>query len=150
MVTFNGQSTSFILLGLRENQYGELISIDLPATESVPWSTDGMRESNLPLGRQPGWLIPEALRQRHRLLLGDARDLLPRVCGDCSQIELFIHDSLHTYDHMYFEFETAWTSISHGGLLMSDDIMANAAFHKFCQRVRRNYVVVDDFGAARK
>jgi predicted O-methyltransferase YrrM len=50
---------------------------------------------------------------------------------------MFIHDSLHTYEHMLWEFETAYPLIRPGGLLVSDDALWNNAFHDFAHRVNQ-------------
>lgn len=147
---FDGLSTAIILLALNRNGNGELISIDLPATETIEGSTDSMLETTLPPGCQPGWLVPDGLRDRHRLLLGDSRELLPRLLSERAKIDIFFHDSMHTFEHQYFEYSQAWPHISDGGLLLSDDIFWSAAFHKFCRERRRRYVRLEGFGAARK
>jgi len=43
---------------------------------------------------------------------------------------MFVHDSLHTYSHMKWEFETALRSLRPGGVLISDDIEGNRAFEE--------------------
>jgi hypothetical protein len=110
-----------------------------------------MEDTALPPGRGPGWIIPETLRARHRMLLGDAAVLLPTVLAEFAEIDIFIHDSLHTYSHMLWEYRTAWPKVRKGGFLMSDDVFWSAAFHRFAREQRRPYTLVDyDFGAMRK
>ena len=147
---FDGQSSAVTLLAMQDNDAGLLVSIDLPATDTISGSTHLMRESSLPMGRLPGWLIPDSLRARHRLELGDARELLPRFCREYHPFDIFMHDSLHTHEHMSFEYMTAWPHLRAGGLLLSDDIMWNAAFHNFCRAAHKRYVVVNGFGATCK
>jgi len=48
---FEGHSSLAILLALEENNKGCLYSIDLPSP-------------SLPLGKEPGWIVPEHLRKR--------------------------------------------------------------------------------------
>ena len=57
-----------------------------------------------------------------------------------------------TFEHMYFEYMTAWPYLKEGGILVSDDIFWNAAFHKFCREQHRSYWYVRNcgFGATRK
>ncbi len=110
-----------------------------------------MEDTALPPGRGPGWIIPEMLRARHRMLLGDAAALLPTVLAEFTEIDIFIHDSLHTYSHMLWEYRTAWPKVRAGGFLLSDDVFWSAAFHRFAREQRRPYALVDyDFGAMRK
>ena len=56
---------------------------------------------------------------------------------------MFHHDSLHTWDHMTWEFETAYPHLRPDGVLASDDIHGAAtlreilrenAFPAFCRR----------------
>ena len=109
-----------------------------------------MIDSTLPRTRDPGWAIPERLRHRQRLLLGDSRELLPKVFAEFSPVDVFMHDSLHTYEHMSFEYSLAWEHLRAGGFLLSDDIYEASAFHDFCRARDLTYVAVGGFGATRK
>ena len=104
----------------------------------------------MPPGCDPGWLVPEYLRSRYCLLLGDSRELLPKMLRDHPQIDIFFHDSLHTFAHQYFEYSTAWHHLSERGVLLSDDILWNQAFHTFLKQQGRRYGHIEGFGAARK
>lgn len=147
---FDGVSSAIILLALSRNGQGSLVSIDLPATETIEGSTNFMPETTLPPGSQPGWLVPDYLRDRYRLVLGDSKALLPDLLAQYQKIDLFFHDSLHTFEHQYFEYTQAWPHLSDGGLLLSDDIFWNPAFYRFCKEQRRRYVRLEGFGAVRK
>jgi hypothetical protein len=147
---FDGQSSAIILNALRKNQAGILVSIDLPATDAIQGSTDGMVNTTLPPNRQPGWAVPDYLRERYHLELGDSRVLLPQLFRRYPAIDAFFHDSLHTFEHMYFEFNEAWPHLSLGGLLLSDDIFWNPALHRFCREKKLQYVRTERFGAVRK
>ena len=147
---FDGKSSAAILQALDDNGSGILVSVDLPATETIKWSTHQMPKTTLPPGCQPGWLIPDYLRERHRLVLGDSKELLPQLLKEHPKIDIFIHDSLHTFKHQYFEYTTAWPHLSEGGLLLSDDIFWNPAFHKFSKEKNKKYISLGTFGALRK
>jgi predicted O-methyltransferase YrrM len=131
---FDGLSTSFFLRAFIANGEGVLISVDLPAVNAMPASTDQMMFTRLPPGQQPGWLIPDSLRDRHRLYLGDSKDLLPKVLREYPQIDVFLHDSLHTFDHMLFEFGAAWPALRSGGCLLTDDVNWNRSFGTFARK----------------
>jgi len=105
---FDGISSSIVLQAMEDNGCGGLVSIDLPAHQPISESTDAMKESVLPNGCDPGWVIPEYLRHRHRLELGDSRKILSEILQKQSPIDIFLHDSLHSAEHMKFEYETAW------------------------------------------
>jgi predicted O-methyltransferase YrrM len=147
---FDGISSCIILQALHDNDHGQCISIDLPATDVIPGSTDRMSSKTLPAGKQPGWTIPEYLRLRHTLRLGDSRELLPSILRQHSEIDVFFHDSLHTFEHQMFEYKLAWEHLSEGGLLLSDDIFWSSAFHQFCSANTRSYKRISQFGATRK
>jgi len=119
----NGVSSAYVLLALNKNGQGRLHSIGLddPAF--------------LPSAREIGWLVPSWLRERWTLHLGDARKLLPELLPGLGALDIFIHDSLHTHEHMVWEFETAYPSLRSGGLLMADDALWNTAFPDFSRSV---------------
>ena len=159
---FDGESSSTTLLALARNGEGTLVSVDLPAVQGIASSTDRMLEADLPRGCDPGWIIPEHLRGRWRLFLGDSKVMLPKIFEEYPQIDIFFHDSLHTFEHQYFEYSAAWPHLRQGGLLLSDDILWNHAFQKFCGEKHLTYVNLaernhhywtnfnEGFGAARK
>ena len=142
----NGASSLIILRAMQEVGRGRLFSIDLPfeAGDYQEVTIDGVHTpdaawSTVPEGKKPGWLVPEELRLRWTLYLGDSRDFLPGVLSGAKEIDMFLHDSEHTFDHMTWEFETAWPYIKSGGVLACDNADWGAsAFYKFCaSRVRR-------------
>jgi predicted O-methyltransferase YrrM len=120
----NGVSSAFILLALQKNRKGTLWSVSLPA-EKDPY---------IPEGEGVGWVIPSSLRERWKLLVGSSGELLPDLLGRVGPIDLFFHDSDHSYENMLREFETSWPYIRQGGYLFSDDAKDNAAFSVFTRR----------------
>ncbi|MBI3087371.1 MAG: class I SAM-dependent methyltransferase [Candidatus Omnitrophica bacterium] len=153
---FDGYSSAVMLKALDENGAGELISIDLPAVTTIQGSTHGMPDTALPPGHQPGWLIPNRLRGRHTLMLGESRAVLPTALVRAPRIDFFLHDSLHTHAHQSYEYAAVWPHLAEGGVLASDDIFWSPAFHQFCRAQRRPYVSLEaegrvlGFGAVRK
>jgi predicted O-methyltransferase YrrM len=137
----NGFSTAFMLLALRLNQKGRLYSIDFPevaGTEYAPGTFwDGKGRSAIPQGLEPGWLIPDELRNRWELTLGKSQEKLPALLGRLGQIDFFIHDSEHSYECMWFEYSQAYEVLRPGGLLASDDINWNDAFTAFAKQHAR-------------
>lgn len=152
---FHGYYTASILNGVHDNYKdstadGKLISIDLPAYESIEESTSETQKKCLPAGCEPGWVIPEYLKSRWQLYTGDSREILPKVLGKEKDISLFFHDSLHTYSHMMFEFETVFPQLKKGACLMSHDIHWNRAFHHFVKKYNQKEYAVHGFGIFRK
>jgi predicted O-methyltransferase YrrM len=127
---FRGISSAFILGALAQNGRGRLYSIDLPqASYEVPGR--GKDTSELPSGAQTGFVVPESLRSRWTLVSGNSRSELPPLLARLGVIDVFLHDSEHTYDFMTWEYETAWPLLRSGGVLASDDINWNRAFDDF-------------------
>jgi predicted O-methyltransferase YrrM len=131
----NGVSSAFLLLALQANGSGELHSIDLPeiAGEDYEAGTfwDGKGGAVIPAGREPGWMIPERLRDGWHLVLGRSQDELPGLLERLGTIDFFMHDSEHSEACMRFEFDTAWAVLREGGVLAADDVNANSAFADF-------------------
>lgn len=147
----DGFSSRFLLLAMERNGRGTLHSIDLPS-QDVELVPGGARQTDrLPEGRPTGWLVPDNLRRRWHLHLGDTKELLPKLMRTLGTIDIFIHDSLHTYDHMLFEYGTAWPYLRGGGILLSDDTDWNEAFPEFATTVKCPTVMFNfRVGAIRK
>ena len=125
-----GVSSTFILQALEDNGRGQLYSIDLPPTGRR--LADGMAYT-MPSGKQSGWMIPNSLRHRWHLILGEtSKELLP-LLQQLGEIDIFLHDSLHTFENMRFEYETAWPFIAKDGLLLSHDV--THPYLEFCRKV---------------
>jgi hypothetical protein len=137
----NGVSTAFLLLALEDNGEGELHSVDLPevAGEEYEQGTfwDGKGGAVIPPGKEPGWMVPPALRDRWHLVLGRSQDELPPLLQRLGAIDFFMHDSEHSYECMSFEFRTAWEALREGGVLVADDVDVNAAWDEFVREVGR-------------
>jgi predicted O-methyltransferase YrrM len=119
----NGVSSAYLLLALQANGHGTLYSVGLNDPQY------------LPAGKFLGWVVPEELRPNWKLLIGDSRMVLPRLFVDIGSTDIFIHDSLHTYDHMLWEYRAAYPHLRPGGLLFSDDALWNSAFPEFALEV---------------
>ena len=136
----SGMSSAHILRALAANGSGKLYSIDLPNVQEG---------SILPQGRTTGWMVPAALHARWNLQLGDTRELLPKLLQSLDHVDLFLHDSDHSYEAMTFEFEQALPKVEPGGLLMSDDSHLHAAWDDFCARHALPPTRVENLGVTR-
>ena len=125
----SGYSSTYILQALELNQHGSLISIDLPNANQA-W--------RLPTGMSPGFLVPEILKKRWDLVLGDTKQALPSIMSRLGAIDMFFHDSEHTYNTMMFEFESCWQNLKQGGILISDDAIWNTAMLDFAKKNHRH------------
>jgi len=70
------------------------------------------------------------------LNLGDSKIELPKLVSRLEEIDVFYHDSEHSYDNMLFEFRTVWPKITRSGLIISDDIKWNNAFGDFLKEIK--------------
>jgi predicted O-methyltransferase YrrM len=79
-----------------------------------------------------GALIPEELRRSGVFvpMHGRIEDFLKRNQLPAS-IDMFLHDSSHSYQHMLWEFRHLWPRLCDRGLLVSHDVQMNAAFSEF-------------------
>ena len=127
-----GVSSSFILCALEENQHGELFSIDLP------W------------GEQSGWMIPDYLRHRWHLEQGRSAEKLPPLLEKLGAIDMFLHDSEHSYENMFREYESAWAYLKTGGILLSHNVEWTRAFPDFCKSARVKGFLLNDMGGTVK
>ena len=116
-----GHSSCFILEALYENNRGKLFSFD---SIFRPWETK----------EKIGSMIPKKLRKNWEINFGESKNNLKKLLDRERNIDIFIHDSLHTYENMMFEFETSWKYIKKNGFLLSDDISGNNAFYDFCKK----------------
>lgn len=139
-----GVTSAFALQALAVNCKGTLISVDLP-----PLARDA--------DRHVGAFIPHGLRDRWRLHRGPAKRILPNLLPSIRNVDMFVHDSLHTYRHMSFEFETAWPYVRPGGAVVADNVDLNDAFQHFTAIAKPTFSAVvkeenttDLFGIMRK
>ncbi len=79
---------------------------------------------------EQGALIPDELRPQFVPLRGKVEDFA-RSDELPSCIDMFLHDSSHSYRHMLWEFRQFWQRLRDGGLLVSHDVHMNAAFPEF-------------------
>jgi predicted O-methyltransferase YrrM len=142
----NGFSTAFSLLAIQRNGTGELHSIDLPREVGREYEEgafyQGTGRTGFPPGKEPGWLIPEELRAPWRLILGRSQEELPKLLGRVGTIDTFMHDSEHSFDCMWFEFNAAWPALREGGALISDDVNSTEAFPRFAREQGRTPIKI--------
>ena len=115
----DGMSSFFILSALNENKKGNLYSIDLPEV--------GMPKL---YGKEPGWIADDNLRKRWTLVYGKTKKKLAPLLNELRHVDIFLHDSEHSYTNMKFEFSMVLRYMNDGSLLLSDDVRSNSAFQE--------------------
>jgi Methyltransferase domain len=116
-----GLTTRVLLEALERNGRGRLWSIDLPPLLERA------------LADQTGSAVPQRLHERWSLRRGSSRRLLPGLVADLGQIDLFLHDSMHTARNLRFELGQVWPALSPGGAALIDDVEKNAVTGQFVQ-----------------
>ncbi|MGP8078996.1 MAG: class I SAM-dependent methyltransferase [Dehalococcoidales bacterium] len=130
----SGVSSAYILRALDKNNHGKLFSIDVPwYTVTGNWKADFTDEDMKvqPIEKQSGWIIHESLKGRWELLLGKTSDKLSDLLNKVGPVEVFFHDSEHSYENMSREFRTAWPALRKGGILIAHNVDVNNAFADF-------------------
>lgn len=136
----DGFSTSFILQALEKNGFGRLYSVDLPNQPG----------QEVQKGKLTGWLVPESLRARWELILGPSREKLPQLFTRLKKIDIFYHDSDHSYENMCFEFNLSFPYVNDGGLIIADDITDNNSFNDFCTSTKHKSLKLFKTGVIKK
>ncbi len=127
----NGFSSSLILRALEENENGKLYSVDLPV-KIDEIEGEGKRGAVIPPEKSSGWAVPEDLKDRWSLRIGNTYYELPKIFEEISHdVDIFIHDSGHSYETMMFEFSSAWAHLKEDGLILADNIDMSKAFSHF-------------------
>jgi predicted O-methyltransferase YrrM len=133
----SGISSAHLLLGLRANGSGRLISIDLPTLQKTARLAKGESIVAIPPGRSSGWAVPEELRKGWQLRLGRSQELIPAVARKEGKIDLFLHDDLHTAAHLAFELRTLAPRFRTGAIVLADNTQwTGKAFDQFASRHR--------------
>lgn len=117
-----GISSRVALEVLSENDCGHLWSIDLP------------HPLNHKLHGQTGAAVTDSCRSRWTYIEGESEKMLPPLVKKVGNVELFIHDSLHTAKNTLFEMEQAASIMPPGGVMLVDDIRGHGGFSTFARR----------------
>ena len=116
----HGVTSRFILEALEQNGSGHLWSIDRPPLNH------GFHDQ---IGAAVGGRYPT----RWTYVRGSSRRRLPGIVSTLRQIDIFVHDSLHSEQNVRYETDRAWAALRPGGAIVVDDIDANWAFREFTQ-----------------
>ncbi len=111
----DGVSSLVILRALDANGSGVLHSVDVRS--------------------DVGSLVAQTERARWQLhtLRGMRQTALRMIFSEVPRGQIFLHDSNHSYSWQRAEFRAAKKWLQPGGLLLSDDVEASAAFGEWCK-----------------
>lgn len=127
----HGVTSRCILEALDKNGDGHLWSIDLPPVDRF-WR------------KQVGAAVGNHCSDRWSYIKGSSRRRLPKLLSRLGEIDLFIHDSLHSERNVLFELDRAWTAISPNGALIVDDVDANWGFRSFTQALPKKQFMIGE------
>jgi hypothetical protein len=116
----HGFTSRFILEALERNGNGHLSSIDLPPIERF-WHSE------------VGVAVGDRFANRWSYIKGSSRLRLPTLLSQLGEVDIFIHDSLHSERNVRFELDRAWAKVRPGGVLVVDDVDANWGFRSFTE-----------------
>jgi hypothetical protein len=144
----HGLTSAWMLKAISKNNFGKLISIDLPRrdwdehfpeTEMGPGNEYDM---DLPIDELPGWMIPDELRNNWELLLGPSTHYLKNVCIE-NDVDIFVHDSDHSEENVKFECETVFEN--HPDVYMViDNFDWNDYFFKYIVEESPHHMFMDE------
>ena len=126
----HGFTSLSMLWALKKNRTGRLISIDLPSPfGSAPANKDGYLDT-LPLDCESGWLVGKKFDEYWDLRIGSSQSELKKL-PDKKLIDIFVHDSEHTYQNMLAELNSVWGKLKPGAEVIVDNADANTALSDF-------------------
>ena len=105
----HGLTTTWLLKALKDNKKGKLVLIDIKRSDWKKYFKNkkmgpGSEHDLFPDNENPGWIIPDYLKQKNRwkLLYGPSSHYLNKM----KNVNLFIHDSDHSFHNVKYETET--------------------------------------------
>jgi len=133
-----GFSSTFMALAVKENNNGCMFyTMDL-ADAFEPWENFSFvkcrkqkinfeKLKNLP-PPQALSMVPQDLREHIIFLKGSSKDILPGLLKENKEVDIFFHDSEHSYRNIAWESISAIPYIKKGGYLLVHDVALNSAF----------------------
>ncbi|MGD8778521.1 MAG: class I SAM-dependent methyltransferase [Ignavibacteria bacterium] len=140
-----GMSSSIILRGIFDNRNeGKLYSIDLPAYDAEYYPKIN-KDYNVHFAKDdgPGWLVDEKYKSHWELIIGNSKEKLPELLEKIDIVDIFMHDSLHTDEHINFELNLVFSKMNSNSLYLCDDVNEywSIEFIRFSKRELLNYMV---------
>ena len=144
----HGLTSAWILNAINDNGSGKLISIDLPRRDWKKYFGDknfgpgGQAEFEIE-NEKPGWIIPDYLRKNWEFYQGSSEEHLPTIIKKYNKVDLFIHDSDHSYNVMSYECDLISNNYKNIDIII-DDHYCNQYYLDYSKKFSRNFFLVDD------
>lgn len=126
-----GWSSLAILLALRENGGGRLLSSNLHYREY-----DGD-------DRYVGCAVPDELRTMWTVVPKSDAQAIPEIFAQVNAVDLIHYDSAKSYSGRLATYPLLWNALRVGGLFVSDDIDDNLGFDHFCRMLKLTPIIVE-------
>ncbi|MCL4451720.1 MAG: class I SAM-dependent methyltransferase [Candidatus Thermoplasmatota archaeon] len=130
-------TTSLAFISALEKFGGRLYSFDL-----------GKKYGEEEKGEPVGFVVPQDMRRNWNLTFGDSKLTLGKGLAEIGRVDLFLHDSEHTKEHVLFELNTVLPYLSDRSLILIDNYDWTEAPGQFAQNNKMILThVVDDLCA---
>lgn len=130
-------TTSYAFLSALRESGGKLFSFDL----GVKYGEENETE-------EVGFVVPEDLRSNWTLTMGDSKKTLEPKLAEIGKVDMFFHDSEHTYKHVTFELDTISRYLSESFLILADNCNWTKAVEDFAdEKDLEHFEIVDDLCA---
>ncbi len=125
-----GWSSLAILLSINSRNKSNLISIDMPYL---------FRNND----SYVGCVIPKFFKKKWSLIrLPDRQALKKSIRQLNTSIDLCHYDSDKSYKGRMWAYPIIWKNLKNKGLLISDDISDNIAFIEFCNKIKKEPIII--------
>ncbi len=71
--------------------------------------------------KEVGFLIPLNLRKKHKFIKGTSKQKMKEVLSCVDKVDIFFHDSDHTYENIMFELNEVWPKLSDESIILIDN-----------------------------
>lgn len=136
----HGLTTAWILKALEDNKMGKLISIDLKRSDWPKYFKNKKMgpgyqfDMDFPEEEDAGWIVPDYLKNKWKLNYGPSSMYIKKI----KNIDLFIHDSDHSYKNVKFEVETVLKN-NKSSFVVIDNCNWNSYIFKLISQLNSNY-----------
>jgi hypothetical protein len=104
-----GVASALILLALKKNGKGNLMSMDLHPLSD-------------PEGKFIGIGVPQELHDNWKVFSGSSRRLLPKIITECGTVSLFVSDSANVFTLQRYEFNMVLPNLITNGAMIFNNV----------------------------